>query len=122
MLNRRDVVAAPSALAVMAVPAGVEASLADVGLPTAIRERIAKVVETYRVPTFAYPEPMSADEAAAALALTDADFERLEPLLVFAQRWGVCLDWLVQGDVSGLLPDGRHSREREGRVGGSEDA
>ncbi|MEM7528322.1 MAG: hypothetical protein AAF416_11645 [Pseudomonadota bacterium] len=62
---------------------------------------------------------MSADEAAAALALTDADVERLEPLLVFARRWGVCLDWLVKGDVSGLLLDGRQNREREGRVGGS---
>ncbi|MEM1149393.1 MAG: hypothetical protein AAF526_01800 [Pseudomonadota bacterium] len=83
--------------------------------PTAIRERIAKVVETYSVPTFAFPEPMSADEAAAALALNEDDFERLEPLLVFARRWGVCLDWLIAGDVGALLLDGRRSRERDRR-------
>ncbi|MEM6678827.1 MAG: hypothetical protein AAF675_13255, partial [Pseudomonadota bacterium] len=81
--------------------------------PAAIRGRIAKVVAAYRVPSAAFSNPMPEDEAAAVLALTDDEINDLKAVLVFARRWGVCLNWLLLGDERSLILNLRESMERD---------
>ncbi len=120
-MNRRTVIAAPAALATStALPA--IATGAVVTGPTdydAIRARIAQVCETFSKPTIAFPEPMPAAEAQAAMALTDAQIEEMGPVLDFAQRWGVDLDWLVKGDVGSLIHGARLVRQGMRGAGGA---
>ncbi|MEL6208908.1 MAG: hypothetical protein AAFR44_01750, partial [Pseudomonadota bacterium] len=80
---------------------------------TAIRERIALVVETFSRSTVAFPDPMPADEAATALGWSDAELDDFGVIVPLAHKWGVCLDWLIVGDVKALIGDGRRLRERE---------
>jgi hypothetical protein len=70
--------------------------------PDAIRERIALVVETLTRATAGFPEPMTPEEAAAALAITDAEIEAMGAV-AFGARWGVSLDWLLAGDLKALI-------------------
>ncbi|MEM6680023.1 MAG: hypothetical protein AAF675_19345, partial [Pseudomonadota bacterium] len=81
--------------------------------PAAIRGRIAKVVAAYREPSAAFPDPIPADEAGAVLALTDDEINDLQAVLVFARRWGVCLNWLLLGDERSLILNLRESMERD---------
>lgn len=117
-MNRRTVLTASAALPAAALPVeavAIDAHPAGRMCPAAIRARIRQVVDTFSVATVAFPNPMPADEARAALALTDAEIEGFGPVRDFALRWGVCLDWLCKGDIGGLLSDGRRQREGERR-------
>ncbi|MEM6277798.1 MAG: hypothetical protein AAF714_12750, partial [Pseudomonadota bacterium] len=69
----------------------------------AIRERLRLVVETFSRATVGFPETMPADEAAAILAISDAEIGDTETLTAFAHKWGVSLDWLIEGDLSSLI-------------------
>ncbi|MEO1471266.1 MAG: hypothetical protein AAFV86_19655, partial [Pseudomonadota bacterium] len=118
-MNRRTVLTASAALPAAALPALAMTNDADPSdriCPAAIRARVRQVVETYTVARVAFPNPMTADEAEAALAMTDAELQEPAVILPWAKRWGVCLDWLVMGRVSGLLIEGRAYRESEAQV------
>ena len=106
-MNRRAFIAAPAALATMPAAASALDTQRPAHAPDAIRERIALVVETFARATVAFPDPMTPQEAAAALAMTDADIEALDAPLAFAARWGVSLDWLLLGDVKALIFNAR---------------
>jgi hypothetical protein len=88
-----------------AVLAASEAEPSEAFSYAAIRERVALVVATFTRATFGNPQPMTPEEAAAALAFTDDDFEfpMSGPVVPLALRWGVSLDWLLFGDMGALL-------------------
>ena len=111
-MNRRAFIAAPAALAAMPVAASAVEAQRPPHAPDAIRERIALVVETFTRATVAFPVPMTPEEAAAALGMTDAEIEALDAPLAFAARWGVSLDWLLAGDVTALIFHARRGMER----------
>ncbi|MEO0957106.1 MAG: hypothetical protein AAFY66_01350 [Pseudomonadota bacterium] len=113
MHTRREVCAAPAAFAISAVPTAAATKPAEGIDYDAIRERLGLVVETFSRATVGFPEPMHADEAAAILSLSDAEIDDADTLIPFAHKWGVCLDWLIVGDVKALIHDGRSLRERE---------
>jgi hypothetical protein len=107
-MNRRTILAAPAAFAAAAVAPDAGAAPPPASEPwshAAIRERVALVVATFTRATGGFPEPMTPEEAAAALAFTDEDIAEPigGPLPPFAWRWGVSLDWLLLGDMGALL-------------------
>ncbi|MEO0426706.1 MAG: hypothetical protein AAF160_04600 [Pseudomonadota bacterium] len=122
-MTRRAVMAtAPAAIAASAVVPANAAAITKGGIDyDAIRERLVLVVETFSRATVGFPEPMPADEAAAILSLSDAEIDDTDTLIPFAHKWGVCLDWLIVGDVKALIHDGRSLRERE-RADGNDPA
>ncbi|MEL7172678.1 MAG: hypothetical protein AAFN05_06925, partial [Pseudomonadota bacterium] len=79
----------------------------------AFRERVALLVETFSRSTVGFPDPMPVDEAATALGWSDAELDDFGVIGPFAHKWGVCLDWLIVGDIKALIHDGRRLRERE---------
>jgi hypothetical protein len=107
-VSRRALFAAPAAFAAAAVapaPSAATAPGSERRLRAAIRERVALVVATFTEATGGNPEPMTPEEAAAVLAFTDDDIDDpiSGPVLPFALRWGVSLDWLLLGDMGALL-------------------
>ncbi|MEM9814114.1 MAG: hypothetical protein AAF913_15765, partial [Pseudomonadota bacterium] len=113
LMNRREVCAAPAACAILAVPTAAATKPAEGIDYDAIRERLVLVVETFSRATVGFPETMPVDEAAAILSLSDAELNNADALIPFAHKWGVCLDWLIEGDLAPLLRDGRRAREMQ---------
>ncbi|MEO1724635.1 MAG: hypothetical protein AAFR84_19840 [Pseudomonadota bacterium] len=105
---------APTELAASYVVPASEAAITTDGIDyDAIRERLGLVVETFSRATVGFPETMPADEAAAILAISDAEIDDTETLTAFAHKWGVSLDWLIEGDLGALIHYTRAYRERE---------
>lgn len=78
--------------------------------PTEVRARLAVVCATYAEPTVAFPVPMKAQECAQLLGLTDAEiWQELERpygtgiIPMFAERFGLPLEWLFFGDISPMV-------------------
>ncbi|MEO1479874.1 MAG: hypothetical protein AAFV01_14980, partial [Bacteroidota bacterium] len=104
--------AAPAELTLAAVPMTVAANSGDCLDYGAIRERLGQVAETFSRATAGFPDPMQADEAAAILAITDAEIEEGQAVVEFGLRWGMSLDWLFFGHMTALLIDSRRANER----------
>ncbi|MEM9764105.1 MAG: hypothetical protein AAF968_16620, partial [Pseudomonadota bacterium] len=82
--RRAMVTTAPAALAASAITSTHAAASIEDGIDfDAIRERLGQVVETFSRATAGFPDPMPADEAAAILAITDAEIEEGQAVVEF---------------------------------------
>ena len=70
--------------------------------PRAVLARIRLVCDAFAVERVAFPA-MPPEDRAAALGMTVADVRWLTPVLAFAARWGVSVDWLLTGDMGALI-------------------